>query len=595
MEEFELPADLTALSVTELDELLAKAREYASTVLTNSPNDVDALTNARNAFEAINAEKTAREQAETQSAALRDELAAAIAEPVVPADDDETNDDASAATVAEPQAVTAAVGTPRTTSGAPALIRNRSTLDAPAPGTPQGGATMITAPDIPGVASGQALTSFADAAKALEARLRSYPDPRSRGSFKGAKPAKSARVNRPSPTAVGRNARQIDLDGRSYARHSGIMLQRNFSDELTVKTGSEQEVYDVTKFASSEKRLPGGSLLKSAKAQIEAGRALTAAVGWCAPSENIYNLCDLSSLDGLLDLPELQADRGGFNLPEDGGPDFSVVWNGIGDEGDVILTEYDIINGAIKECFDIPCPDFVDVRLDAAYLCLTGSLLQRRTYPEAVALFTQESLKALAHKINASVIARIVAQSGSPVVIPADASGEDAASGIMNAVDLAVQDIKYSQRMSRDQNLEVVFPYWALNQIRAAMSRRYGIGRLDVTDREIFDWFEIRGAMPRFVYDWQDAYTGLQTGPGGAVPLTALPTTVNFAIYPAGTWTKIVQPVVNLDTIYDNAMLTTNEYTAVFAEDGFNVIQTCPVSRVYTAQADPSGVVGCCP
>ena len=88
--------------------------------------------------------------------------------------------------------------------------------------------------------------------------------------------------------------------------------------------------------------------------------------------------------------------------------------------------------------------------------------------------------------------------------------------------------------------------------------------------------------------------TGLNTGPGGSSPLTALPTTVQFLVYPAGTWTKIVQDVVNLDTIYDNALLTTNQYTAIFAEDGFNVIQTCPESRLYTASVDPSGVVGCC-
>jgi hypothetical protein len=444
---------------------------------------------------------------------------------------------------------------------------------------------MTVAPDVPNMAGGQPLNSFSSAAEAITNRLKAYPKPAPAGRG-GVEPAPATRI--------GSHGFSLDLTGRAYVRHGAVVLNRNFPEELQINTGSEAEVERVKAFASKEKRLPGGSLRKSALMQMEAGRSLTAAVGGCAPSESIYNLCDLSSLDGMLDLPEIQAARGGFNVPADGGPDFSVVWNGIGDAGDVILTEYDIINEAIKECFEIPCPDFVDVRLDAAYLCLTGSLLQRRTYPEVVELFTQESMKALAHKINASVIARIELASGVATVIPANSAGDDAAAGILSAVDLAVEDIKSSQRMSREVTLEVVFPYWALTQIRAAMARRYGIGRLDVTDRMIFDWFELRSAMPRFVYDWQDAYTGLPTGPGGADPLTALPTTVDFLIYPAGTWTKIVQPVVNLDTIYDNAMLTTNNYTAVFAEDGFNVIQTCPVSRLYTAQADPSGVVGCC-
>lgn len=577
MEEFELPGDLTSLSTADLDALLGRAREYATHVITNAPNDTGALTRARDAFNAIKAEMGARADAET----LRQSLAADLEEPVVPGDEPAVEPEEPAESVAvEPAAVTASAR-----PAAAPLVRRQSSIDPPAPDAPQGGATMSVATDVPGMSSGTPLASFAEAAQAITNRLRAYAKPPANGRRAPAAPA----------TKIGKHAYSLELSGRSYARHQAVVLNRNTPEELTISTGSEEEVERVKAFAAKESRLPGGSLRASALQQMNAGKALTATVAWCAPSENIYNLCDLSSMHGLLDLPEMQAARGGFNVPADGGPDFSVVWNGIGDDGDVILTEYDIINGAIKECFEIPCPDFVDVRLDAAYLCLTGSLLQRRTYPEVVALFTQESMKALAHKVNASVIARIVAASGATVVIPADASGDDAASGILSAVDLAVEDIKYSQRMSRDVTLEVVFPYWALTQIRAAMARRYGIGRLDVTDRMIFDWFEIRSAMPRFVYDWQDYYTGLNTGPGGPTPLTALPTTTQFVIYPAGTWTKIVQPVVNLDTIYDNAMLTTNEYTAVFVEDGFNVIQTCPVSRLYTAIADPSGVVGCCP
>jgi hypothetical protein len=561
---FTLPESLTELSADELGNLVTEARAHANKVITETPNDIDALTAARDAFAALRAEQDRRAQASTLAA----ELAATVAEP-----ETTETEEAAPAPAEEPAVVTATVATVR-----------RSTLDEPAPGAPAGGATMYTAPDVPNMPGGQPLTSFGQAVEAVTNRLRSY-----------VKIAPKGRAPEAPATPAGTGGMfSLDVSGRSYVRHGAVRLQRNFPEELRITTGSEAEVERVKAFASKERRLPGGSLRASAQAQMKAGKALTAAIGWCAPSESIYNLCDLSSMDGLLDLPEIEAARGGFNVPANGGPDFSVVWDGIGNAGDVILTEYDIINGSLKECFQIPCPDFEDVRLDAAYLCLTGSLLQRRTYPEVVELFTQEAIKALGHKVNASVIARIVAASGAATVIPADGAGDDAASGILSAVDLAVEDIKYSQRMSRDVTLEVVLPYWALTQMRAALARRYGIGRLDVTDQAVFDWFAVRSAMPRFVYDWQDSYTGLNTGPGGASPLTALPTTVQFLIYPAGTWTKIVQPVVNLDTIYDNALLTSNEYTAVFVEDGFNVIQTCPVSRLYTAIADPSGVVGCC-
>lgn len=563
---FELPENLSALSTEELDTLSAQVRAHATEVANATPPVAADITAARDAFTAVRAERESRAEVETARQALASDLEDSDPDDVEGEDveDDVEEDEVEAAAEPAPVAVVATRG--------PAPKRRRSSIDTPPESPEQASVVMVAAADVPGFSASQPLTSFKEAAAAVAARLYSSPAP---GVMRG---------GRQGPTSI--------VPGRTSVRHGAVQFRRQFSDNLRIQHGDNG--YDKVLAAAKESRLPGGSLIKSAEAQVAAGRALTAAVGWCAPSEVIYNLCDLTSLDGMLDLPELQASRGGFQLPADGGPDFSIVWNGIGDAGDVILTEYDVENGALKECFEIPCPDFEDVRLDVAYLCLTGSLLQRRGYPEVVELFSQQAMKALAHKVNASTIARIVAASGAAIVIPADASGDDAASALLSAVDLAIEDIKYRNRMTRGTTIEIVLPYWALTQIRAALARRYGVAKLDVTDAMILDWFSIRSAMPRFVYDWQDAYTGLVGGPGGDTPLTALPTTVQFLAYPAGTWTKIVQDVVNLDTIYDNAMLTTNNYTAVFAEDGFNVIQTCPESRLYTASVDPSGVVGCC-
>lgn len=579
MEPFELPADLSALSADELAELNAKIQAHLSAVTqADPPASLEILRDAKNAYTAIAGEVETRDAAATAAAndaaeaeALLQELSTAAAPaPAAPAE--------TAPVVTETAPAVVASG------GAPAILQ-RSTIDPAAPGSASGAPAvrMVTAPDVPGFPSGMALESFSQAAIAIDARLQNLPT------------SSAPDHGRLGPTPLTKHSFAIN-PSRSALRQNAIMFKREFPKELRIESGDGMRAQSVVRYASKESRLPGGSLIESAKALVKAGRPLTAAVGWCAPSEVIYNLCDLASLDGMLDLPEVQAARGGFQLPANGGPDFSVVWNGIGDDGDVVLTEYDVENGAIKECFEIPCPPFTDVRLDVAYLCLTGSLLQRRGYPEVVEWFSQESIKALAHKVNASVISRIVTASGAPVVIPPIAYSDDAASALLSAIDLAIEDIKYRQRMSRAVTLEVVLPYWALTQVRAALARRRGILALDVTDNMIMDWFAVRNAMPRFVYDWQDAYTGGNGGgrPGGSTPITALPTTVNFLVYPAGTWTKIVRDVVNLDTIYDNALLTTNNYTALFAEDGFNVIQTCPVSRVYTATVNPDGVVGCC-
>jgi hypothetical protein len=249
-------------------------------------------------------------------------------------------------------------------------------------------------------------------------------------------------------------------------------------------------------------------------------------------------------------------------------------------------------NGTDKVCIEIPCPDFVEVRLDVAYLCLTGALLQRRGYPEAVDNFSQQALIALAHKVNQSVIARMVAQSGAATTIPAQANNTDAASHIISSVELAAVDMRYRHRMDHRQVLEIVLPIWALQPIRAAIARRAGVAELEVTDADIMRWFSVRNIAPHFVYDWQDAFSGLASSPGGATPLTAMPANVSFLIYPAGTWVKPVRDVVNLDTVYDNALLTQNQYTALFVEDGFNVMKMCAESRLYTTPLNPQGVTG---
>lgn len=49
--------------------------------------------------------------------------------------------------------------------------------------------------------------------------------------------------------------------------------------------------------------------------------------------------------------------------------------------------------------------------------------------------------------------------------------------------------------------------------------------------------------------------------------------------------------MISLDTIYDNAMLTHNQFTALFVEDGLAALKMCHESRVYTTDVQPLGVV----
>jgi hypothetical protein len=565
---FEVPADLTALSAEEFATFAALVRTHAQTTLGDTAAPAAALVATRELYGNVAAEDTRREVETAAGVTSRAELAAALAAPVAPATQ-------PTEPVPAPVPPVPPVPAPEPTGTEPVPAVVASTIDTPPVEEAPVYATMTASADAPGSAT---LTSFADAGVLIERRLAGY----STGTSKRADIANRELGN-------GR----FMVGGRSLSRHGNVAFTRQFPDNLRIT--DDKSALKVLDYATSEKRLEGGSLINAMTASVASGKSLTAAVGWCAPSETIYELCALETLDGMLDIAEVQATRGGFFVPENGGPNFSTIYDSIGDDGDVILTEYDVENGADKVCVEIPCPDFIEVRLDVAYICITGSLLQRRGYPEAVTRFSQGAMVALAHKVNESVIARIVAGSGAPITIVADASGDDAASALLSAVELAIEDMKYRNRMGRGATIEIVLPAWVIAPIRAALARRQGVAAINVSDAEILAAFTTRHAVPRFVYDWQDAYSGLSGGPGAQTAITAWPATVQFLAYPAGTWVKPVRDVVNLDTVYDNAMLTQNQYTALFAEDGFAVLKMCADSRLYTVPIDVSGVTGCCP
>lgn len=585
-------ADLSTATDDELRALHTQVREHGASFAGQSPaatsaDTIIALTACRDlAVEIANELGDRADRADAADSLLSDLALANIVD--LTGDPDPEPDPEP---VVEPASPVAAV-----TAARRAVPRVRDVArGTTAPPLPQDAqrpayASMTAAADSGRYTSGQALATFNDAALVLNANLALYPS-------QTAQRARTVAGRRPV-TVYDADSPGRQLEMRTFTRRAGVELRRHFPTDLRVvdaPADDQQQGYAIAMHAASEKRLPGGNLRESARLAVKAGRSLTAAAGWCAPSETIYDLVETETLDGILDTPEMQTTRGGWNIPINGGPDFASIYNAIGNAGVTHLSEAQVMADVAKVATDIPCPTFEEVVLGVDYFILTGGLLQRRGYPEVVARFSRAAVIALAHKINMGYIAAIVAGSGAATVITTDPSGDDAASALLALVDLAIVDAKYRNRASFIGTMEVVMPWWVLVPIRAALSRRTGVALLAVTDAQILEWFSVRGAVPRFVYDWQDQYSGLATGPGGAVPRAFLPATVQILVYPAGTWVKAVQDVVQLDTIYDSTLLATNEYTALMVEDGWAALKMMPLSRLYTVPVDPSGVTGCCP
>jgi len=395
-----------------------------------------------------------------------------------------------------------------------------------------------------------------------------------------------------------------------------------YPKELTASGGLAEDATKVIDYAASEKRLPGGSLLASidiarrAKSSTAPNSLTAAGAGWCAPSEVIYDLCELESSDGLLDIPEINVSRGGIKFTT--GPDFSSIYSGA---GFFHYTEAEIISGVTKPTMPVPCPSFTDVRLQADGLSIQADLLQLRGYPELIARFVRGAMVAHTHKINQFMINALVTGS-TALNLPSNVTSHTPGLGttwytdhsvvstLLGALEMAIVDYKYRQRMQLSSTLEVVLPYWVQSWIRADVTRRSfydgdnGVDQFAVTMANIQNWLAVRGARVQWVYDWQDAFywAAYPTGaPSAWQQFGASPTSTDFVqdwphtlqvlVYAAGTWVRGNADIITLDTVYDSTLLAQNKTTQLFTEQGILAAKTCFDSRVYTVGNVVGGLI----
>lgn len=444
---------------------------------------------------------------------------------------------------------------------------------------------MVAAADVGGgFTSGQALEDRRMLADAVAARLNGYglQNNHSGPVLKGGRDLPVTTIDAAEVVRMGANVRMTGRAQRMQnpSRHGAARIMR---DETAEQFGGDaQENWNIANNAAAEW-----------SARLSAGRQQALTVGverpglvaaWCAPSEAWYQLCNQTSLDGQLPLPERTVSRGGIILAEGGGYEFGTIYDLIGDNS---ATDAELTAGVTKTCIEVPCLDTVDERLNADWLCITASLLQRRAWPESIEALIAMALAAKAHKTNSRIIQAIVA--ASTAVEPLLCTGQDAFSTLFQGIGLATVDLATRAYMSLGGEFEVVLPVWVREQLRTALINRRAVDDPVKADAWMQQQFAKLGVTVHFVYGWQDAHvTPAPAGfPGAATPIQQLPTEVQFLIYPAGTWIKGVNPVIDLDTIYDSTNLASNQYTALFVEDGWLALQTCPYSRVYTVPVDP--------
>lgn len=556
--------DIRTMAVNELTTLVASAADTGE----QTPDDQLTRMEELQAFvAAADIELDGRADKAARLVAASVIPTTAVAETVVAAAEDDTVVAATGTDVSESVVVGDGVAVVEATVTAAVAVtestrRTMSVADV-APGSPtpdvrtgDDAYTIIASSEIAGVPTGSELT-WATLGKAFQERTRSHG-----GMLKG-----NVRGRQQSPLA---------------------MIRREFPENQIIMDGDGHD----SAFAK----------LKTTSDMSGRG-TLVAANGWCAPSEPDYSICNPITTDGLLNLPEMVLRRGG--LLHNRGLDFGDFF---GDDfvlpipGYNILTEAQVIADTAKTCVEIPCPAFVDDRLNVAALCLTSSLLQNRGYPEFVSEFVQGAIAAMAHLVNRETINGIVTGS---VAIPLGtvdpwqtASGDGTVwSQVMSAIDFAAEDLRYVYRAGRNQVVEIILPAWLPVAMRADWLRRNASPTADLTMGMINAALSERNVRVQWVVDYQDAFNPLagvdtDTLLGAATPPIATPINLQFVAFLPGTWVLGRQDVIRLDSVYDSTNLQQNLVTQLFMEDGFLPMRMCQHSRAYTLPICPSGATG---
>jgi hypothetical protein len=358
----------------------------------------------------------------------------------------------------------------------------------------------------------------------------------------------------------------------SAAGYAPIALANMQREVQTIK--DPHELYTEITRATDQRNLPGKSLV--------------AAGGWCAASETLYDFCDVPDATDLISVPEINIQRGGIRWPNE--LDMSAIFAAF--QFFFTETQLEAVDGegqptAIKECVEIPCTDYTEMRLNAVGYCVEAGILQDQGWPELTENFMRRLAQEHLRAISRRTILDLVSGSGAVKIIPGT-SQIAAGSAFLNALSLMAVNLRLNEGLARTAVVEFVAPSWVPEAIRADLANQEGLASKALTDVQLTAWLSARNLVPQWVGDWQTRDAGL---PGNLLTLE-WPDTVDVVMYPAGTWFRALSNVIELGVMYPKEQLQVNRYTRFFTEDAIAVGKRCHTSILVRVPICASGAIG---
>jgi len=381
---------------------------------------------------------------------------------------------------------------------------------------------------------------------------------------------------------VGRKAKSMPIT-RGNPNYQTVASIRNDFSHTVDDRSRPSEVEELFRFLASH----DGS-----------AEALVAAGGWCAPPEVRYDFFNIACSSGMIDLPTFGVTRGGVQFPVS--PSLADAVDGVAfapfaEEFSVesvpwLWTEASDIAAATgaptKPCLRVPCPDFDDATLELYGICVTAGNLANEAYPEATANTIRLVMAAHDHAVNARLIAHMLNLSTDPISISGGAVTDAAAPRIFNAAALAAVDIRERYGMCIDDVIEMVFPQWVREVLRADFAWKAGVEMQAVPNSEIDRFFLERNVRVQWVDDWM--VRGASQF-GNATAMTAWPTTTDFLAYPAGTFLHGNGMSLDLGVVRDSVLNETNDHTAAWSEEAHLIARVGHESRRYRVGFNVNG------
>jgi len=335
--------------------------------------------------------------------------------------------------------------------------------------------------------------------------------------------------------------------------------------------------------------------LESLTEQAATGNALTAAGGFCAPLQVLYDIPVIGDVDRPVRdaLNRVTADRGGIT--------YRPAISGVAQTGGIgIWTAADDTASpqTPKSCVEIACPGIVEAEVQAIYQCLTISNMSARFDPEWADAIVKAQNIAYAKKAENELIRQLTV--GSTNVQSKQLLG--AVRDTLATLDHVVAYYRNVHRLSQNRNLRWIAPAWLKDMVRADLTRQMvgdGLTVFAVSDAQIAEWFAARNVAVTWHMDGIDpadwTTTPTLTVPNQAyAPITAgqvlppFPDVVSTVLFAEGDWLLMDGGTLDVGVIRDSTLVGENKYQT-FSE-GFEMTAFRGIESLHLAMAlNPTG------